>query len=82
MDPTTTALMVFSSLALGVVAAAVLTIVLYMMRIVFREINDDSARYSRLRREDYQAQQLRVALTGLATIVVIVLITVVLAWIL
>lgn len=81
MDPTTTALMVFSSLALGVVAAAVLTIVLYM-RIVFREINDDSARYSRLRREDYQAQQLRVALTGLATIVVIVLITVVLAWIL
>lgn len=81
MDPTTTALMVFSSLALGVVAAAVLTIVLYM-RIVFREINDDSARYSRLRREDYQAQQLRIALTGLATIVVIVLITVVLAWIL
>ncbi len=81
MDPTTTTLIVFSSLALGVVAAAVLTIVLYM-RIVFREINDDSARYSRLRREDYQAQQLRVALTGLATIVVIVLITVVLAWIL
>ena len=67
MDPTTTTLIVFSSLALGVVAAAVLTIVLYM-RIVFREINDDSARYSRLRREDYQAQQLRVALTGLATI--------------
>lgn len=81
MDPTTTTLIVFSSLALGVVAAAVLTIVLYM-RIVFREINDDSARYSRLRREDYQAQQLCVALTGLATIVVIVLITVVLAWIL
>lgn len=81
MDPTTTTLIVFSSLALGVVTAAVLTIVLYM-RIVFREINDDSARYSRLRREDYQAQQLRVALTGLATIVVIVLITVVLAWIL
>lgn len=81
MDPTTTTLIVFSSLALGVVAAAVLTVVLYM-RIVFREINDDSARYSRLRREDYQAQQLRVALTGLATIVVIVLITVVLAWIL
>lgn len=81
MDPTTTTLIVFSSLALGVVAAAVLTIVLYM-RIVFREINDDSARYSRLRHEDYQAQQLRVALTGLATIVVIVLITAVLAWIL
>lgn len=81
MDPTTTTLIVFSSLALGVVAAAVLTVVLYM-RIVFREINDDSARYSRLRREDYQAQQLRVALTGLSTIVVIVLITVVLAWIL
>lgn len=81
MDPTTTTLIVFSSLALGVVASVVLTIVLYM-RIVFREINDDSARYSRLRREDYQAQQLRVALTGLATIVVIVLITVVLAWIL
>lgn len=81
MDPTTTTLIVFSILALGVVAAAVLTIVLYM-RIVFREINDDSARYSRLRREDYQAQQLRVALTGLATIVVLVLATAVLAWIL
>lgn len=81
MSTSTFEIIVLSGLALGVVAAAVLTIVLYM-RIVFREINDDSARYSRLRREDYQAQQLRVALTGLATIVVIVLITVVLAWIL
>ncbi len=81
MSTSTFELIALSILALGVVAAAVLTIVLYM-RIVFREINDDSARYSRLRREDYQAQQLRVALTGLATIVVIVLITVVLAWIL
>lgn len=81
MDPTTTTLIVFSILALGVVAAGVLTVVLYM-RIVFREINDDSARYSRLRREDYQAQQLRVALTGLSTIVVIVLLTAVLTWLL
>mgnify|MGYP000589597525 CR=1 FL=1 len=46
MDPTTTTLIVFSILELGVVAAAVLIIVLYM-RIVFKEINDDSARYSR-----------------------------------
>ena len=81
MSTSTFEIIVLSGLALGVVAAAVLTIVLYM-RIVFREINDDSARYSRLRREDYQAQQLRVALTGLTTIVVIVLITVILAWIL
>ena len=81
MSTSTFELIALSILALGVVAAAVLTIVLYM-RIVFREINDDSARYSRLRREDYQAQQLRVALTGLTTIVVIVLITVILAWIL
>lgn len=81
MDSSTAALIVLSSLALGVVAAVVLTIVLYM-RIVFKEINDDTARHSHLRREDYQDQRLQVALTGLATITVIVLITAVLACIL
>lgn len=68
-------------LTMGVAAAIVLTIGLFLHSIL-NEISDDSARYSLYRCEKYQDQRLRIALTGLATIAVIVLLTVVLAWIL
>lgn len=74
MDPSTVKLLFLAVLALGVVAIGVLMIVLYM-RNVFKEINDDTARHSRLRQEDYQAQRLRTALYGLASILVLVLLT-------
>lgn len=68
-------------LALGVVVATILTIGLFI-RNVFDEVNDDAARYSPHRREDYQAQRLRIALFGLLTILTFVVLTAVLAWIL
>lgn len=68
-------------LTMGVAAAAVLTVGLFM-RNVFDEVSDDAARHSPHRREDYQDQRLRIALFGLTTILVIILLTAVVAWIL
>lgn len=81
MDPSTVKLLFLSAPVLGVVVIGVLMIVLYM-RSVFEEVTDESARYSPHRREDYQAQRLRTALYGLASILVLVLLTPVLIWIL
>lgn len=68
-------------LALGVVVATILTIGLFM-RTVFDEVSDDAARYSPHRREDYQAQRLRISLFGLLTILTFVVLTAGVAWIL
>lgn len=68
-------------LTMGVAVATVLTIGLFM-RNVFNEVSDDAARYSPHRREDYQDQRLCIALYGLITILLIVVLTVALAWIL
>lgn len=63
MDPSTVKLLFLSVLALGVVVVGVLMIVLFM-RSVFKEVTDESTRYSRQRREQYQDQRLNVALRG------------------
>lgn len=68
-------------LTMGVAAATVLTVGLYL-RNVFDEIGDDAARYSHHRRGDYQVQRLRIVLYGLATVAMIVALTVAIAWIL
>ena len=68
-------------LTMGVAVATVLTIGLFM-RNVFDEVSDDAARYSPHRREDYQAQRLRIALFGLVTILLFVVLTAGVAWIL
>lgn len=74
MDPSTVKLLFLSVLALGVVVIVALMIVLYLHS-VFKEVTDDSTRYSPHRREQYQDQRLRTALYGLASILVIVLLT-------
>lgn len=68
-------------LTMGVAVATVLTIGLYL-RNVFDEVSDDATRYSHHRREDYQAQRLRIALFGLLTILTFVVLTAGVAWIL
>lgn len=68
-------------LTMGVSVATVLTIGLFM-RNVFDEVSDDATRYSPHRREDYQAQRLRISLFGLATILTFVVLTAGVAWIL
>lgn len=74
MDPSTVKLLFLSVLALGVVVIVALMIVLYLHS-VFKEVTDDSTRYSPHRREQYQDQRLRTALYGLASILVLVLLT-------
>ena len=74
MDPSTVKLLFLSALALGVVVIVALMIVLYLHS-VFKEVTDESTRYSPHRREQYQDQRLRTALYGLASILVLVLLT-------
>lgn len=74
MDPSTVKLLFLSVLALGVVVIVALMIVLYLHS-VFKEVTDDSTRYSPHRREQYQDQRLRTALYGLASILVLILLT-------
>ena len=81
MDPSTVKLLFLSVLALGVVVIVALMIVLYLHS-VFKEVTDESTRYSPHRREQYQDQRLRTALYGLASILILVLLTPVLIWIL
>ncbi len=78
MSTSTFELIALSILALGVVATTGLMLFLFV-RSILKEVYEESSRY---RREDYQDQRLRTALAGLATIVVLVLATAVLAWIL
>ena len=78
MSTSTFELIALSILALGVVATTGLMLFLFA-RSIHKEVSEESSHH---RREDYQAQRLRTALAGLATIVVIVLATAVLAWIL
>ena len=49
--------------------------IVLFMRSVFDEVSDESTYDSPHRREDYQAQRLRTALYGLASILVLVLLT-------
>jgi len=81
MDPSTVKLLFLAVPILGVVVIAVMMVVLFI-RNVLDEVSDESTRYSRLRREEYQDQRLNVALRGLAFILVLVLLTPVLYWIL
>ena len=74
MDPSTVKLLFLAVLTLGMAVIVALMIVLYL-RSVFEEVTDDSTRYSPHRREDYQAQRLRVTLYGTASILVLVLLT-------
>ena len=74
MDPSTVKLLFLSVLALGVVVIVALMILLYLHS-VFKEVTDDSTRYSPHRREQYQDQRLRTALYGLASILVLILLT-------
>lgn len=71
-------LIALSILALGVVATTGMMLFLFV-RSILKEESEESSHH---RREDYQAQRLRTALAGLATIVVLVLAAAVLAWIL
>lgn len=81
MDPSTVKLLFLAAPVLGVVVIGALMIVLFM-RSVFDEVSDESTYDSPHRREDYQAQRLCTALYGLASILVLVLLTPVLIWIL
>lgn len=81
MDPSTVKLLFLAVPMLGVVVIAVMMVVLFI-RSVLDEVSDESTRYSRLRREEYQDQRLNVVLRGLAFILVFVVLTPVLYWIL
>jgi len=81
MDPSTVKLLFLAVPVLGVVVVGVMMVVLYVHN-VLEEINDESTRHSRYRREEYQDQRLHVALRGLALILALVLLTPVLYWIL
>lgn len=78
MSTSTFELLAFSILALGVLAVTGMMLFLFV-RSISKEVSEESSRY---RREDYRSQRLRTAVAGLAAIVMIVLLTVALAWIL
>lgn len=78
MSTSTFELLAFSILALGVLAVTGLMLFLFA-RSIHKEVSEESSRY---RREDYRSQRLRTALAGLATIVMIVILTAALAWVL
>lgn len=78
MDTSTFELIAFSILTLGVMATIGLMLFLFV-RSISKEVSEESSRY---RREDYRSQRLRTAVVGLAAIVMIVLLTVALAWVL
>lgn len=63
MDPSTVKLLFLAVPMLGVVVVGVMMVVLFI-RNVLDEVSDESTRYSRLRREEYQDQRLNVALRG------------------
>lgn len=63
MDPSTVKLLFLAVPMLGVVVVGVMVVVLYI-RNVLDEVSDESTRYSRLLREEYQDQRLNVALRG------------------
>lgn len=63
MDPSTVKLLFLAVPMLGVVVVGVMMVVLYI-RNVLDKVSDESTRYSRLRREEYQDQRLNVALRG------------------